>query len=83
MIHLCGAHAQLIPTFREMKHLRALQLNDRACADLGRYLEGLREDQVIYMYPCDEMPEEEAIRISGGNRLVLLGRNPAKRKPLR
>jgi len=71
MIHLCGAHAQHIPVFRDMPHLRSLQLNDRAACDLKLYLEGLREDQIIYLNPCEDMTAEQAIRISGGNRIVL------------
>jgi len=71
MIHLCGGHTQHIPAFREMKNLRAVQLNDRAAGDLAHYLEGLREDQIIYLCPCAEMPAEEAIRLSGGRRIVL------------
>lgn len=71
MIHLCGAHEQHIPVFREMKHLRALQLNDRAAADLEKYLAGLRDDQIIYLNPCKEMPLEKALEISGGRRIVI------------
>jgi len=71
MIHLCGAHAQHIPVFRDMPHLRALQLNDRAACDLKLYLEGLRKDQIIYLNPCEEMTAEQAILISGGDRIVL------------
>lgn len=70
MIHLCGAHAQHIPVFREMKHLRALQLNDRAAHDLKKYLDGLREDQIIYLNPCPGMTVEEAMEISGGRRII-------------
>ena len=71
MIHLCGAHAQHIPVFRDMPHLRALQLNDRAACDLKLYLEGLRKDQIIYLNPCEGMTAEQAILISGGDRIVL------------
>ena len=77
MIHLCGAHAQHIPAFREMRHLRALQLNDRACADLEAYLTGLREDQVLYYCPCPEMPLEKALALAGGRRLVVIGLDEA------
>lgn len=72
MIHLCGMHAQQIPAFREMKHLRALQLNDRAAHDLKLYLDGLREDQIIYLDPCEGMTVEKAMEISGGKRIVLV-----------
>ncbi len=81
MIHLCGRHTQHLPAFREMKHLRAVQLNDRAAADLDAYLSGLRDDQIVYLNPCREMSAEEAVRLSGGNRLVLVMRGDAPDKP--
>ena len=71
MIHLCGSHAQHIECFRNMKSLKALQLNDRAAADLPLYFEGLREDQVIYLCPCEEMTIEQAVKLTGGRRLVI------------
>lgn len=71
MIHLCGSHMQHLPCFRDMPHLRAVQVNDRAAEDLAKYLEGLREDQIIYVNPCPGMTAEEAVRISGGKRIVL------------
>lgn len=73
MIHLCGHHTQHIPIFREMKHLRALQLNDDASRDLEKYLAGLREDQIIYLYPYEDMSAEEALRISGNKRIIFIG----------
>lgn len=72
MIHLCGAHEQHIPVFRKMKHLRALQLNDRAATDLEKYLSGLRGDQIIYLNPFEGMTAEQAMEISGGKRIVLV-----------
>jgi hypothetical protein len=72
MIHLCGAHAQHIPTWRAMPALRAVQLNDRAAEDLALYHRGLRADQMLYVNPCDEMPAEEIVSITGGRRLVLV-----------
>ena len=73
MIHLCGAHEQHIPVFRDMKNLRSVQLNDRASEGLAEYYAGLRPNQIIYLYPCDGMPIEKAVEITGGNRLVLVG----------
>lgn len=70
MIHLCGVHTQHIPAFRSMKHLRALQLNDRAAHDLEKYLDGLREDQIIYLNPCEGMTVRQAMEISGGRRIL-------------
>ncbi|MCL2035384.1 MAG: hypothetical protein FWG94_11745 [Oscillospiraceae bacterium] len=71
MIHLCGSHSHLIPSFRSMQNLKALQLNDCAARDLALYFNGLREDQILYLMPCDGMPTEKAIEITGGNRLVI------------
>lgn len=73
MMHLCGSHTQHIPAFASMEKLKALQLHNRAAQDLKLYLEGLRPDQVIYVNCCEEMPYEEAFRISGGRRVVFVG----------
>ena len=71
MIHLCGGHTQHIEAFRNMPHLKSAQLNDRAAGDLDAYFKGLRDDQIIYVHPCPEMPFSEALKITGGRRLVL------------
>lgn len=73
MIHLCGSHTQHIECFRNMKPLRAVQLNDRAAHDLEAYYHGLREDQIIYLEPCEGMTAEMAVNITGGHRLVIMG----------
>jgi len=72
MIHLCGTHAQHLPVWRQMKSLRAFQLNDRAAADLPLYFQQTREDQILYVMPCPEMPREKILEITGGKRLVLM-----------
>ena len=81
MIHLCGSHAQHIETFRNMKTLRAVQVNDRAAEDLQLYFDGLREDQVLYLNPCAGMTVERAMEITGGRRLVICAHldRPVKR----
>jgi hypothetical protein len=71
MMHLCGAHTHLIPAFREMRNLRAVQINDKAACELQYYFEGLRDDQIIYLNPCDEMPVKKALEITKGKRLVI------------
>ena len=71
MIHLCGAHAQHIPVWRQMKELRAVQINDRAAEDLALYFRGLRDDQIIYWSPTVNMSVEDALRITRGRRLVI------------
>jgi hypothetical protein len=53
LIHLCGSHSQHIPTWRRMASVRAVQINDRATEDVELYLAGLREDQLLYVVPCD------------------------------
>ena len=82
MIHLCGSHTQHMETFRNMKNLRSIQLNDRAAEDLALYLEGLREDQILYVNPCAGMPVEKIVEISGGERVVLVKSCPAPDKPV-
>ena len=76
MMHLCGAHAQHIPTFKAMPQLRAFQLNDRAAADLELYYKGLRDDQILYVNVFEEMSAKKALKITGGNRLVLVENRP-------
>jgi len=71
MIHLCGSHRQLIPVFRSMQNLKTVQVNDDAARDLEPYFTGLREDQIIYYMPCEGMPVEKALLITGGKRLVI------------
>lgn len=72
MIHLCGAHIQHIPAWREMHWLRAVQVNDRAAADLPAYFRDLRADQMLYVNPYEGMSVDQALRISGGRRTVLV-----------
>ncbi len=83
MIHLCGSHAQHMETFRNMKNLRSVQLNDRAAEDLELYLEGLRDDQIIYVNPCQGMPVEKIVDISNGERIVLVKSCPSPDKRLK
>lgn len=82
MIHLCGSHSALIPIWREMPSLRAIQVNDRAAEDLELYFRGLREDQILYVVPCAGMPIERAVQITGGRRMVVVGdyREPVLRR---
>jgi len=72
MIHLCGAHTQHIPVWREMESMRAFQLNDRAAEDLACYFNELRDDQILYVNPCDGMPIDRILDITGGHRTVLV-----------
>jgi hypothetical protein len=72
MIHLCGAHTQHIPAWNEMVSLRALQLNDRAAEDLATYYRELRDDVVFYVNPCEGMPVERIVEITGGQRAVIV-----------
>lgn len=71
MIHLCGSHTQHVETFKNMKTLKSVQLNDRAAEDLEVYFNELRDDQIIYLNPCDGMPVRKAIEITKGQRLVV------------
>ena len=71
MMHLCGRHTQHIPAFKAMPKLKAIQINDRAAHDLEIYFNDLREDQIIYLNPCQGMPVDKAMDITGGKRLVI------------
>jgi hypothetical protein len=73
MIHLCGSHTQHIPTWRDMEHLGAVQLNDQATDELPAYVNGLRPDQVIYVVPTAKTPAREALRIAGRHPIVIIG----------
>jgi len=72
MIHLCGVHAHHVPTWRDMASLRAVQINDRAAADLEVYFDELRDDQVIYVNPCDGVLVERIMQIMAGQRVVVV-----------
>lgn len=74
MIHLCGRHVQHTEAFRNMKSLKAIQVNDRAADDLKIYYENLRGDQIIYLNPSENMTVERAMSITNGDRLVIVGR---------
>jgi len=73
MIHLCGEHTQHIPVWREMKSLRAVQMNDRAAEDLEAHFNELRDDQILYVNVFDGMPAGRVMAITGGHRTVIVG----------
>ena len=72
MIHLCGSHTQHIPTWRNMKSLRSMQLNDAAAEDLQFYFDGLRDDQILYVNTCPRMTTEKIMKITRGKRVVIV-----------
>ena len=72
MIHLCGRHTHHMPVWREIRSLRAVQLNDTAAEDLDEYASRLRPDQVIYLNPTEIMHEERAMALVPPQRLVLV-----------
>jgi hypothetical protein len=76
MIHLCGVHTQHIPVWREMKSVRAIQINDRASEDLEIYFNELRDDQMIYLNLTSAMTVERAMSITGGRRIVFIADIP-------
>ena len=72
MIHLCGSHTQLIPLFAKMPNLKCVQLNDKAAEDLKFYVGGLRDDQVIYLNPCEGMTTKQALQIAKNKKIVIV-----------
>ena len=71
MIHLCGHHTQHIPTWREMPSLKCVQLSSVANEELESHVEGLRDDQVIYVGPTEALPLERIMNATGGWRVIL------------
>ena len=69
--HLCGEHIQHLRTWRDMPCVRAVQLNDRACADLEQYWSQLRSDQFVVLWPSENMPLERAMEITQRRRLAV------------
>ena len=72
LIHLCGSHTQLIPLFAKMPHLKCVQLNDKAAEDLQFYVDGLRDDQVIYLNPCEGMTTKQALKLAGDKKIIIV-----------
>jgi len=72
MIHLCGSHRQHIPAWREMRPLRAVQVNDRAADDLAHYWHGLRDDQIVYVNPTAFMTVDRIMEMTNGHRVVIV-----------
>lgn len=70
MIHLCGTHTQHNDTWREMKSLKSIQLNDRASEDLETYLDELPE-KVYYVLPCEGMPLERILELAKDHKIVI------------
>lgn len=73
MIHLCGAHTQHIPVWRDMPNLKALQLNDRATEDFEAFYDQLRDDQVLYIIPTSSVTVDTVMRRTLGRRVVFIG----------
>jgi hypothetical protein len=71
MMHLCGAHRQHLPALRAMRELRSVQVNDRATDDLPHYVNGLRDDQILYVAPTEKYPAARVIEMVDTKRLVL------------
>jgi hypothetical protein len=71
MIHLCGASAQHIETWRAMQPLASVQLNDRAADDLPRYAASLRPDQVLYVSPTATVKPADLLRLAETRPVVL------------
>ncbi len=72
MFHLCGGHAQHLPSWREMPDICAYQLNDRAMEDLEAFFKQSRSDQILYLFPSKNVPVPKALEITeGGRRSVI------------
>ena len=70
---ICGCTTQHIPSWKTMPEVKSVQLNDRAALDLPFYIEGLRDDQILYINYFDGMPCDQIQTITGGERVVFVG----------
>lgn len=61
----------MVNLYGEEALVAMLDDEEAAMHDLKLYLDGLREDQIIYLNPCEGMSIEKALEISGGKRIVL------------
>ena len=77
-IHLCGKHLQHVDIFKKMKKLRGVQINDAAADDFSGYLDGLREDQVIYVAPTPSEPVQKILEMGKGRRVIIQGVHPGR-----
>ncbi len=77
--HLCGRSGQHVPEIAKRQRIKGVQLNDAAADQFEMYHKGLREDQVFYIWPTENMPLEKVLSITGGRRLVIIGQNINKK----
>jgi hypothetical protein len=70
MIHICGYHTQHLETWRNMESLKVLQLSGDAVTDVAQYLEGTRDDQIVYVSPSAVISLPELMQITKGKRAV-------------
>ena len=79
MIHLCGTHTQHIPVWKQMPSLRAIQVNDRAAADLELYLREMPE-RIYYVHPCEGMPVERTEELAKTHKIVICAEPPQRHR---
>ncbi len=53
-----------------MTALSAMRLNDRATEDVALHFSGLRDDQMLYVHPCQTLPVAAIMDAHGGRRTV-------------
>ena len=72
MLHLCGSHAQHLPSWSGMEGICAFQLNDRAMDDLAAFYQESRGDQMLYLLPTKRVTAARALELTeGGRRSVI------------
>ncbi len=77
--HLCGSSKQHVAEIARRPRIKGVQLNDDAADQFEAYYEGLREDQIFYLWPTENMPLDKILSITGGKRLVVIGQKMEKR----
>lgn len=71
--HLCGRSDQHVPEIAKRHRIKGVQLNDAAADQFEAYYKGMRDDQIFYLWPTENMPLEKILSITAGKRLVIIG----------
>ncbi|RKY23917.1 MAG: hypothetical protein DRP83_08445 [Planctomycetota bacterium] len=69
--HLCGSSDQHVEEIAKRNRVKGVQLNDNGADQFESYFKALRQDQIFYLRPTENMPVEKILSITGGERLLL------------
>ena len=68
--HICGRSNQHVSEIASRSRIKGVQLNDAGTDQFADYFKGLRDDQIFYMRPTENMTMEKILSITKGNRVL-------------